>query len=114
MNVFFAATGLIFGLAGAGVALYWEGHVASAVKNASNTEHHGGSPAPLLINKYQLYLFVAEFLRLSNNTSPSTAQNLTPFEFYRIIFKLIKPMAATKLSVAVDHSVALSGSHGKK
>lgn len=102
MNVFFASTGIIFGLAGAGVAL-WKGysqeehgqgqHGHGIINSNTNPKVGGGDTLPpIWINKYQLYLFVAEFLRLSNNTKTHPSQQLSHFEFYRIIFKLIKPI----------------------
>lgn len=85
MNVFFAATGLIIGMVGAATALHWQGNSTST----QGPKIGGGST---LINHYQMYLFISEFLRLSGRTKPSASQELSHFEFYRIIFKIIKPV----------------------
>lgn len=99
MNIFFAAVGIIFGLAGAGTALVWTGRESLEDKqiresqelNEGSEVKGGGSveAQPVWLNEYQLYLFLAEFLMHCDMTNGPT-DTLTHHEFYRIVFKLIR------------------------
>lgn len=98
MNFFFAATGLLVGVVGGGVAFFMQ---LPAPPVAVLTGGQSTQPQPMLslvaANKYQLYLFVSEFLRRSSLTQPLDRDTvLSDYEFYRIVYKLVKPMAEKK------------------
>lgn len=107
MNIVFAATGLLMGVVGAGVALVWHGADVSEdrdakVGGAGVQENAAVVSPPIMLNKYQVYMFLSEFLRMSHMTKPCAddlEDQLSHFEFYRIIYKLVKPMA-TKMQAA--------------
>lgn len=99
MNIFFAAISLLTGMAGAGVAMLWKSPAVLAAAASSEAAMMGGGPVlPSSLasaNKYQLYLFVSEFLWRSKMTRNLTSDTeLSDYEFYRIIYKLVKPMTA--------------------
>lgn len=98
VNNLFAAVSLIAGLAAGGVALFYRNPISLAKLVTGGTGPETAPvPAPVSIpslksaNKYQLYLFVSEFLRRSKLTRnlPSDT-HLSDYEFYRIIYKLIR------------------------
>lgn len=96
MDYVFASISLVLGVGGALFAILSNRPDVSVV---ALTTGGGASGAPALqtANKYQLYLFVSEFLRGSDLALPRSGDaGLTHFEFYRIVYKLVKPMVGTK------------------
>lgn len=94
MNIFFAACGIVLGVAAAGSAMLLSGR-----KKTVSIAMGGGRvmEVPVQINKYQLYLFLAEFLTKAGHTKPQ-GDTLTPYEFYRITHKLINAVQSRQKS----------------